>query len=43
MKAEAMKLLEFIGKSQKKQFVIPIYQGCIAGIRNNASSCGMIL
>ncbi|GAA9613863.1 DUF262 and DUF1524 domain-containing protein [Helicobacter pylori] len=26
MKAEAMKLLEFIGKSQKKQFVIPIYQ-----------------
>ncbi len=26
MKAEAMKLLDFIGKSQEKQFVIPIYQ-----------------
>ncbi len=26
MKADAMKLLDFIGKSQEKQFVIPIYQ-----------------
>ncbi|WRC66790.1 DUF262 and DUF1524 domain-containing protein [Helicobacter pylori] len=26
MEAEAMKLLDFIGKSQEKQFVIPIYQ-----------------
>ncbi|GAA8176882.1 DUF262 and DUF1524 domain-containing protein [Helicobacter pylori] len=26
MKANAMKLLDFIGKSQEKQFVIPIYQ-----------------
>ncbi|UOR25618.1 DUF262 and DUF1524 domain-containing protein [Helicobacter pylori] len=26
MKAEAMKLLDLIGKSQEKQFVIPIYQ-----------------
>ncbi len=26
MKAEAMKLLDFIGKSQERQFVIPIYQ-----------------
>ncbi len=26
MKAEAIKLLDFIGKSQEKQFVIPIYQ-----------------
>ncbi len=26
MKAKAMKLLDFIGKSQEKQFVIPIYQ-----------------
>ncbi|GAA7571436.1 DUF262 and DUF1524 domain-containing protein [Helicobacter pylori] len=26
MDAEAMKLLDFIGKSQEKQFVIPIYQ-----------------
>ncbi|EJB44899.1 DUF262 and DUF1524 domain-containing protein [Helicobacter pylori] len=26
MKAEAMKLLDFIGKSQEKQFVIPVYQ-----------------
>ncbi|WJI99219.1 DUF262 and DUF1524 domain-containing protein [Helicobacter pylori] len=26
MKAEAMKLLDFIGKSQEKQLVIPIYQ-----------------
>ncbi|OOQ06959.1 DUF262 and DUF1524 domain-containing protein [Helicobacter pylori] len=26
MKAEAMKLLDFIGKSQGRQFVIPIYQ-----------------
>lgn len=25
MKADAMKLLDFIGKSQEKQFVIPIY------------------
>ncbi|GAA7662869.1 hypothetical protein HpMMM63_10520 [Helicobacter pylori] len=26
MKADAMKLLDFIGKSQEKQFVIPVYQ-----------------
>ncbi|GAA8464784.1 DUF262 and DUF1524 domain-containing protein [Helicobacter pylori] len=26
MKADAMKLLDFIGKSQERQFVIPIYQ-----------------
>ncbi len=26
MEANAMKLLDFIGKSQEKQFVIPIYQ-----------------
>ncbi len=26
MKAEAMKLLDFIGKSQERQFVVPIYQ-----------------
>ncbi len=26
MKADAIKLLDFIGKSQEKQFVIPIYQ-----------------
>ncbi|AHZ28357.1 hypothetical protein EG66_04345 [Helicobacter pylori] len=26
MKADAMKLLDFIGKSQEKQFIIPIYQ-----------------
>ncbi|GAA7717253.1 DUF262 and DUF1524 domain-containing protein [Helicobacter pylori] len=26
MKSDAMKLLDFIGKSQEKQFVIPIYQ-----------------
>ncbi|GHR45486.1 hypothetical protein JP0098_07890 [Helicobacter pylori] len=26
MKAKAMKLLDFIGKSQEKQLVIPIYQ-----------------
>ncbi len=26
MKADAMKLLDFIGKSQEKQFVVPIYQ-----------------
>ncbi|MFP6283279.1 DUF262 domain-containing protein [Helicobacter pylori] len=26
MRADAMKLLDFIGKSQEKQFVIPIYQ-----------------
>ncbi|EQL63082.1 hypothetical protein N406_08030 [Helicobacter pylori FD577] len=26
MKAEAMKLLDFIGKSQERQFVIPVYQ-----------------
>ncbi len=26
MEADAMKLLDFIGKSQEKQFVIPIYQ-----------------
>ncbi|GAA6939391.1 hypothetical protein HpHUE47_13780 [Helicobacter pylori] len=26
MEAKAMKLLDFIGKSQEKQFVIPIYQ-----------------
>ncbi len=25
MKADAIKLLDFIGKSQEKQFVIPIY------------------
>ncbi|GAA8116618.1 hypothetical protein HpBT107_09270 [Helicobacter pylori] len=43
MKADAMKLLDFIGKSQEKQFVIPIYRECIAGKRSNASSCGMIL
>ncbi|GAA8714005.1 hypothetical protein oki361_14630 [Helicobacter pylori] len=26
MKSEAMKLLDFIGENQEKQFVIPIYQ-----------------
>lgn len=26
MKADAIKLLDFIGKSQEKQFVIPVYQ-----------------
>lgn len=26
MKADAIKLLDFIGKSQEKQFAIPIYQ-----------------